>query len=76
LTSCPEAPRRLALNPGHVVETAEPCTFLGYRVSGAGLSPGKKLRRRLPERVRCAARHGSQALARTLQSYRVLVSFG
>lgn len=36
--------RRLTLNPGHVVETSEPCTFLGYRVSRAGLAPGKKLR--------------------------------
>jgi len=68
--------RRLALNPGHVVETGAPCTFLGYRVSRAGLSPGKKLRRRLPERVRRAAGRGTLALARTLQSYRALVAFG
>ena len=68
--------RRLTLNPGHVVETAEPCTFLGYRVSRAGLAPGNKLRRRLPERVRRAARRGPQALERTLQAYRALVAFG
>jgi hypothetical protein len=68
--------RRLTLNPGHIVETAQPCTFLGYRVSRAGLAPGKKLRRRLPERVRRAAGRGPRALERTLQSYRALVSFG
>jgi RNA-directed DNA polymerase len=68
--------RRLVLGPAQVVECGEPCTFLGYRVSRSGLAPGEKMRRRLPARVRRAARRGATALARTLASYRALVSFG
>ena len=59
--------RRLTLHPGHVVETAEPCAFLGYRVSRAGLAPGKKLRRRLPERVRRERRDARRFRARGRQ---------
>jgi len=68
--------RRLSLGPSHIVDAREPCTFLGYRVSPSGLSAGKKMRRRLPPRVRAAARRGPRALERTLQSYRALVVFG
>lgn len=68
--------RRLGLGPSVVAEAREPCTFLGYRVSPAGLSPGRKMRRRMPLRVRAAARRGPRALERTVRSYRALVVFG
>lgn len=70
--------RRLALNPGrgHVVPAAEPSTYLGHRVSRAGLSPGRKVRRRLRDNVRAAAGRGPESLYQSLVSYRSIVSFG
>lgn len=70
--------RGLALNPKrwHVSETSQPCTYLGQRVSRAGLSVGKKLRRRMPGRVRAAAQRGEDALVRSVRSYVGLATFG
>jgi retron-type reverse transcriptase len=72
------AERRLVLNPGsgHVVPAAQPSTWLGYRVSRAGLSPGHKVRRRLRENVRAAAERSQESMYQSLVSYRSLVSFG
>jgi len=70
--------RRLALNPKRwsVVPTSEPSVFLGYRVSRAGLTPARKMRRRLAARVQHAARRGEASLIRTVRSYRGLVGLG
>ena len=63
-------PKRRAVHP-----TSEPSTFLGYRVSRAGLLPGPKIKRRMPRRLQAAAARGPDALIRTLRSYRGIVSF-
>lgn len=70
--------RRLSLNPKrqHIRPATEPSTFLGYRVTRAGLKPGEKMERRLVINVRRAASEGPAALARTVRSYRALVGFG
>jgi hypothetical protein len=59
-----------------VLAAAAPSVFLGYRVSRAGLSPARKIRRRLGRRVRLASDKGHKALVRCLVSYRGLLSFG
>jgi hypothetical protein len=66
-----QSKRRLELKPnyGHVVPAAEPATYLGYRMSRAGLSPSRKLRRRLRARMRRAAERGPEAVVRTVRSY-------
>ena len=68
--------RGLELHPAEVVATAAPSTYLGFRVSRAGLCPGKKLRRRMRQRVAAAAERGPEALERTLLSYKARVRFG
>lgn len=70
--------RRLELNPKHqhVHHTREGCTFLGYRVTRAGMTPGKKMLRRCRLNLRKAAQSGPNALARTVGSYRALFDFG
>ena len=70
--------RGLLLNPKrwHVLPAAQPSTYLGYRVSRAGVSPGRKARRRMRDRVAIAADKGPDALRATLESYRALVLFG
>ena len=69
--------RGLAIHPHEAPhEAAEPSTFLGYRVSRGGLSPGKKMRTRLRRRVRAAAERGPDALERTLKAYAGMVRFG
>ena len=72
-----EKERGLALNPKHgqVRPARKPATFLGYRVSRAGICPARKLRRRFKQRVRAAARKGDEALERCLRSYRGLLLF-
>jgi retron-type reverse transcriptase len=69
--------RGLSLNPKHlnIEPTSAAAVFLGYRVSRAGISPSRKLRRRLQQRMRIAADKGEQALIRTVQSYRGLLLF-
>ena len=71
------AERRLALNPKHleVVPGRAPGVFLGYRISRAGVGPSRKLRRRLPGRLRRAAGRGEEALVRSIRSYRGLLLF-
>jgi hypothetical protein len=44
-------------------------------VSHAGISPSRKLRRRMRRRLAAAAAQGPEALQRTLTSYRGLVLF-
>lgn len=70
--------RKLSLNPKrlHLRPAKEPSTFLGYKVTRAGLAPGEKMERRLRINVRRAAGEGPAALARTVRSYRALVGFG
>ncbi len=70
--------RRIELNRKwwHVSETSQACTYLGQRVSRPGLSPGKKLKRRLRTKVRAAAARGDDALVRTLRPYVGLATFG
>lgn len=70
--------RKLALNPKrwHVSTTRQPCTYLGQRVSRAGLSPGRKLKRRMRKKVRAAAERGEDALVRSVWSYVGLATFG
>lgn len=63
-------PKRLAVEP-----TRTPATFVGYRISQAGISPGRKLRRNLRRRVRLAAEKGEEALIRSIRSYRGLLVF-
>lgn len=70
--------RKLRLNPKRwdVHRAEEPSVFLGYRVTRGGVTPGKKLMRRLRGKVRAAAGRGVMALERTVASYRGLVGFG
>ncbi|MEM7200627.1 MAG: hypothetical protein AAF628_10200 [Planctomycetota bacterium] len=72
------AARRLTLKSKgpRPVATAEPFVFLGHRISRAGISPSRKLRRRLAGRVRAAAERGPEALRRTIAAYRGLMLFG
>ena len=69
--------RGLELDPKrrHVVPCSEACVFLGYRVSRAGITPSRKLRRRFDQRVRAAAERGPDALTRTIAAYRGLLLF-
>jgi hypothetical protein len=69
--------RELRLNPKHltVEPTCTPAVFLGYRVSRAGISPSRKLRRRFRQRLRVAATKGEEALSRTIRSYQGLLLF-
>jgi len=69
--------RGLELNPKHwaVVPTVTPGVFVGYRISRAGITPSRKLRRRLPAKLRAAAARGEDELARTITSYRGLLLF-
>ncbi len=70
--------RRLSLNPRRrrLVAAAEPSTYLGYRVSQSGLTPGKKTRRRMRNNLRAAAERGAEPLRCSLASYQSLVRFG
>jgi hypothetical protein len=60
----------------HVHDTREPAEFVGYQVTRGGLVPAAKVWARLPGKLRLAARRGPSALARTVASYRAIVSFG
>ncbi len=71
--------RRLELNPHRqaVQPTAQPSTYLGFRVSQAGLLPGPKAKRRLRQRLHNADTLGPDRLARSLRAYRgVLLTIG
>ena len=46
-----------------------------YRISCAGITPSRKLRRRFRRRIQKAAEAGPDALERCLQSYRGLLLF-
>ncbi|MCI0666943.1 MAG: reverse transcriptase/maturase family protein [Methylococcaceae bacterium] len=69
--------RGLKLNPKHtdIVASREAAIFLGYRISRAGFTPGKKLRRSMKKRIRIAAAKGHEPLIRCLRSYRGLCLF-
>ena len=58
-----------------VFDTREPTRFVGYRVSQAGVSPGRKVKRRLKKRLRAAAERGPDSLARSVASYRGVFLF-
>lgn len=58
-----------------VFDTREPTRFVGYRVSRAGVSPGRKVKRRLKNRLRAAAERGPDSLARSIASYRGVFLF-
>jgi hypothetical protein len=71
--------RRLTLKPKRqaVQPTTQPATYLGFRVSRAGLMPGPKAKRRLKQRLRNADVLGPDRLARSLKAYRgVLLTLG
>lgn len=59
----------------HVVPNREPAVFLGYRISRAGVSASRKLRRRLDARLRVAAAQSPAQLERVVASYRGLLCF-
>jgi RNA-directed DNA polymerase len=60
-----------------VVSTSARATFLGFRVSRAGIAYGPKMRRRLRQRLHSADVEGPQRLTRSLKAYRgLLVAFG
>jgi len=67
----------LQLNPKRwdVLPNTAAGVFLGYRVSRAGISPSRKLRRSLAQRLRLAARQGYELLVRSIRSYRGLLLF-
>ncbi|MGE3541781.1 MAG: reverse transcriptase domain-containing protein [Candidatus Tectimicrobiota bacterium] len=69
--------RALHLNPRHLVvlPTHTPAVFLGYRISRAGITASRKLRRRLRQRLQAAAARGDAALLRTVRAYRGLLLF-
>lgn len=68
------AERGLAVHCKHggVQSTRRACTYLGYRVTQAGVRPGPKMKRRMPGRLKAAAAKGPAALERTLAAYRGL----
>ena len=69
--------RKLALNPRY--RNIEPChhpmVFLGYRVSQSGITPSRRLRRRMKVRIHKAAQQGPEHLQHCLQSYRGMLLF-
>lgn len=71
-----QAHRRLVLNPKHgdIGSTQAPTVFLGYRIARAGVTPSRKLRRRMYMNVQRAAARGPDALVRTVRSYRGLLA--
>lgn len=66
--------RHLELNSRYhrVQPTAQPSTYLGFRVSRAGLAMGPKAKRRLKQRLRNAHALNPEALTRSLQALRGL----
>jgi RNA-directed DNA polymerase len=69
--------RGLALNPRHrqIQSNQEPAVFLGYRVSRSGITPSRKLRRRMKQNLRKAAARGPRALTRTVAAYKGFMTF-
>lgn len=69
--------RRLQLHPKHqeIIPTTHPNIFLGYRISRAGTTPSRKLRRSMRESLQAAADKSPDHLVRSLHSYRGLLSF-
>lgn len=64
--------RGLAIKPrrDQVQSTRQPSTYLGFRVSRAGVLPGPKARRRLRARLQQVDSMGMERLAMSLQAYR------
>lgn len=54
--------------------TAEPTTYLGFRLSRAGLAPGPKMKRRLRQRLAATNFRRPERLRRTLLAYRGLMT--
>jgi hypothetical protein len=53
--------------------TTQPSTFLGFRVSRAGVLPGPKAKRRLRRRLKNVETTGTEKLVRSLKAYRGLL---
>ena len=72
-----ESERGLDLNPRHleIQPGKHPAVFLGYRISRSGVTPSRRLRRRMGGRLHSATLAGPQALERCLKSYRGIVVF-
>jgi RNA-directed DNA polymerase len=70
--------RRLELNPKRrqVHANSVPGTFLGCRVSRAGIAPGGKMTRRMRQRLRALRDAPPERIARSLQSYAAWARFG
>ena len=71
--------RRLRLKDpvAPVQSTRQASSYLGFRVSRAGLAPGPKAKRRLRQRLRQAEAMGGVRLTKGLQAYRgLLLSIG
>jgi retron-type reverse transcriptase len=60
---------------GKIQRTTDSMRFLGWRISAAGLRPGKKLLRAMKKKIRIAILKGPKFLFRTLTSYKALLSF-
>lgn len=69
--------RRLQLNPKRwdILSNTQAGIFLGYRVSRAGVTPSRKLRRSMEHNLRAAAQKGHDQLVRSIRSYRGLLLF-
>jgi len=67
--------RRLELKPRRdgAQPNSQPATYLGYRISRAGVLPGSKPKRRLRRSLCRAEALGDERLIRTLRSYRGLL---
>jgi hypothetical protein len=70
-----QAERRLELKRRRdgVQPTAQPASYLGFRVSRAGVLPGPKAKRRMRQRLADADAMGVDRLERSLGSYRGLL---
>jgi len=56
-----------------VLPSTQPATYIGFRISRAGVAPGPKMKRRLRQRLLAAGSTSPAHLARSLQSYRGLL---
>jgi len=65
---------RLKDPAARVLPNRQPATFLGFRVSRAGVLPGPKMKRRLRARLAAADRVTPEELARGLAAYRSVLA--
>ena len=72
----PEPPLIRKSRRGEVVLTTRPVAFLGYRVSRAGIRPGKRMMKRMKQRFRALRHESPERVARSIESYRGWIGFG